>query len=409
MKWELPVLLILMVLVLLDIERDFAHYESKPAKYLINASNKRVPLFEKADWHSQKVDFLAPGESVPIAYVGKRLGEWYYVNHKGSHMVTHISLISLGNKMGQTVRSKQRIKVTRRILWGGMAILSLGVLYLLFRRKPVHSKPSTKEANADVPQQEELAPKTVVDESERTQQLLAEQKRLLYAEFKKILDKQKADHEATIADKLEVYEQLSDKYQQAKTYLLSLGVGDIEQDGAIESKLKGYLFEVCIAKYFIEQSYEILEWTSDKGTEEGVFVKANGNPDLYLRDKKDGRCFAVECKYRSKWTEIFDCGNKEGVSWAEKSNIQNYQCFANEREVPVWVAVGVGGQADNPDFIALDFLPFIQGNSIHPFKDYIYTVLKEKLSPKRLSLDASRSIEQMYEHFKKGKLAKYAR
>lgn len=109
---------------------------------------------------------------------------------------------------------------------------------------------------------------------------------------------------------------------------------------------KGRKFEEWVAKRFSPDYFTIREWRGDKYVD-GIYPKSSTNPDLevefHLRDVRS--LFAVECKYRS--------GYQQGVSpyiiWASDRQIENYRSFAKTRNMPVFVVIGIGGQADNPD------------------------------------------------------------
>jgi hypothetical protein len=55
--------------------------------------------------------------------------------------------------------------------------------------------------------------------------------------------------------------------------------------------------------------------------------------------------FAIECKWRQK----FDQGEKPYITWASERQIDNYRAFAEAKNLPVFVVIGVGGKPDDPD------------------------------------------------------------
>lgn len=122
-------------------------------------------------------------------------------------------------------------------------------------------------------------------------------------------------------------------------------------DARFNSILKGRKFEICVAKALADgEGCEILEWTPDKGFLSNLNVKQNGNPDLVLKSR-DGAVFAVECKYRSGYANAKGFKHYPGrwISWASKSQATRYSEFASKRNIPVYVALGVFQDAENPD------------------------------------------------------------
>lgn len=111
----------------------------------------------------------------------------------------------------------------------------------------------------------------------------------------------------------------------------------------------------------------MLEWAGDKYTE-GVYAKTTRHPDLKIQFKlsNEVKVFAVECKYRSGYY-------KNGIEWCKAHQLNEYKKFAMETRMPVFVALGVGGTADNP--ADLYILPvekisdiFLSKEALFPFK-----------------------------------------
>jgi hypothetical protein len=69
-------------------------------------------------------------------------------------------------------------------------------------------------------------------------------------------------------------------------------------------------------------------------------------PDLEIEFKLRDRhaSFAVECK----WRRSFNVGGKAGIEWANPRQIDTYQQFQRERDLPVFVVIGIGGEPDSP-------------------------------------------------------------
>jgi len=131
----------------------------------------------------------------------------------------------------------------------------------------------------------------------------------------------------------------------------------------VSSKEKGTRFEKYILHKFNLKYHKIKEWRGDKFAN-GIYAESTKNPDIEvefsLRDTK--RIFAVECK----WRRIY---SRNGIQWARKEQIYNYKRYSEENNIPVFAAIGVGENPENPKdvfviplddliepFLTLDFL-----------------------------------------------------
>ena len=147
------------------------------------------------------------------------------------------------------------------------------------------------------------------------------------------------------------YKELSEKYQRALADAKTFGIDLTSKE--FDNLLKGRLFEIFIVKRFKDvPNLELLEWTPDKGFEHEVPVKSNGNPDLVYRWKNQYE-FAIECKYRTEPEDIFKENLGPAIDWANVSQIRRYTKFGEERNIPVWIGIGVSGPPDSPDHIYL--------------------------------------------------------
>ncbi len=113
------------------------------------------------------------------------------------------------------------------------------------------------------------------------------------------------------------------------------------REGNLENVFKGRDFENFVVKKFLPKYFTQLERTSDKGTD-GIYPLSNSNPDLVyefqLREFK--KQFAVECKYRQN--------PKDPVPLAKPEQITRYKAFAFDRNMPVYIALGLGGDPLHP-------------------------------------------------------------
>src|SRR5690606_15172670 len=66
------------------------------------------------------------------------------------------------------------------------------------------------------------------------------------------------------------------------------------------------------------------------------------HPDLEMIFGRGKYRFAVECKWRKKF-------NDGKITWASNYQICSYEDFENQERIPVFVAIGIGGEPDNPE------------------------------------------------------------
>ncbi len=162
--------------------------------------------------------------------------------------------------------------------------------------------------------------------------------------------------------------------------------------------LKGRRFEIYFAKKLLTTpGYEILEWTSDKGFENGIPVKSNGNPDLVV--SYNGRFkFAIECKYRGTY---FKRGGLNLISWAETWQADRYKTFSEDRNIPVLVAIGFGENSFKPSKlicssldVMINYSEIIEVSKNSNNKSNIQYMLDEN-STDNLLLESYRDISSM--------------
>ena len=117
------------------------------------------------------------------------------------------------------------------------------------------------------------------------------------------------------------------------------------KDGILEdsAKEKGIRFEKYILHKFNLKYYKVKEWRGDKFAN-GIYAESTKNPDIEvefsLRDTK--KIFAVESKWRRSYF-------KNGIQWAREEQIHNYKRYSEKSNIPVFVAIGVGKNPENPE------------------------------------------------------------
>ena len=124
---------------------------------------------------------------------------------------------------------------------------------------------------------------------------------------------------------------------------------------------KGKEFELYVLdNLFPEKYFELLEMTHDHNTNSKRYVKSSLKPDFLFKDKKTGKIFYVECKYRSRLY-------KDKFHWAKnEEQFQRYKDIESNENIPVYIAMGLGGSADNPDKVFLMPLKEIKYIDLYP-------------------------------------------
>ena len=117
----------------------------------------------------------------------------------------------------------------------------------------------------------------------------------------------------------------------------------------------GKAFEDYVQDLFFknnkEREYFSLEYRTPDyyDTKSGIYAESNLEPDFRIRYNPTGDVFAVECKYRSS---LFR--NKQGdavLSWSNPTQLARYQKYQQERRIPVYIVIGLGGNPGDPEMV----------------------------------------------------------
>ena len=121
---------------------------------------------------------------------------------------------------------------------------------------------------------------------------------------------------------------------------------------------KGYDFEKFIVQKFNRDYFKVLEWAGDKYVK-GVYSKKNEDPDFLLELNLNGEIhvFAVECKWRQSLLS-------DGIKFAEREQYQRYVNYGKTKNIPVFVAVGIGGKGNAPNQLYVIPLSKLNSNFI---------------------------------------------
>jgi hypothetical protein len=133
-----------------------------------------------------------------------------------------------------------------------------------------------------------------------------------------------------------------------------------------KAKEKGFLFEQFIAEKFDQKYFKVLNWRSDK-IAKGVYPESNMHPDLEVKFTyyDTVALMAIECKFRQAAVSGM-------VDLAGKDQLERYRKFQNEKKIPVYIALGFGGEPNQPENLFLLPLKNIETNkiSIEDLKNY---------------------------------------
>lgn len=133
-------------------------------------------------------------------------------------------------------------------------------------------------------------------------------------------------------------------YRMAHAIAKNVEVPEVEAVNIQE--MKGRQFEDFVVSLCSDKSrFKLLAWRGDK-ISANTYAIENLLPDLHLRHRLDaGEVeYLVECKYRSSWGE-------DGIDLS--SQYVRYHNAAKDRNVELFIALGVGGTPSNPNELFL--------------------------------------------------------
>jgi len=120
-----------------------------------------------------------------------------------------------------------------------------------------------------------------------------------------------------------------------------------------------YEFERYIVDLFEEPVFRLLDWRSDKETAEKRRPQSCFFPDMEFETLSTQFKFAVKC--------IWQAHAENAITWSTPEQVQYYQQFQQERKLPVYIAIGIGGNVSAPEQLFIAPLHAIEENCIIPF------------------------------------------
>ena len=95
---------------------------------------------------------------------------------------------------------------------------------------------------------------------------------------------------------------------------------------------------------FTKDKFDILHKTHDYATNKDDYIENTKEPDFKFRAIKSGKEFWVEAKYRSIYYE-------DRVDCCKPFQLKRYKEI--DKQLPVYITLGVGGEAGSPDQVFL--------------------------------------------------------
>ena len=112
----------------------------------------------------------------------------------------------------------------------------------------------------------------------------------------------------------------------------------LKEDESVE---KGNDFEKYAVDLFDDKYFSIVEWSTDITRKHDRFVESDAGPDLIIRYKPKDETSCVECKFRSTLYE-------GKLHWSNFQQLKRYQAFSEEKGLPFFIVIGLGGNPSHP-------------------------------------------------------------
>lgn len=213
-----------------------------------------------------------------------------------------------------------------------LMILGLGAFVLGL---VVYIKSTTKSDNGPLDRELEKAIDMAIADG-----ILTQNERNL---IKQIAEEKDLDYDETISA---VESKMAELKTESETELI-----DINTKNGID-------FEKYVVQKFDKRYFSVKEWAGDKYVN-GTYAETTLQPDLLMefKLKNETHRFSVECKWRKG---IY----KNGVEFATVDQIERYKAYQKSAEIPVFIAIGLGGKGNDPKQLFIVPLDQIKSNFI---------------------------------------------
>ena len=161
-------------------------------------------------------------------------------------------------------------------------------------------------------------------------------------------------------------------------------IDSIFGDEAIKNEQKGTNFERYVINLFRlnnkpdKEYFTVEDWTRDINRKAiGIKVNSDQNPDLTMC-YNGKEYFAVECKYRADFYFSKE-RNAYVIKWSYPEQMKRYQQFQKEKNIPVFIVIGVGGSPTSP--MTMYCLPLNEAKYPELYKSYLEKYKRSPVKP----------------------------
>jgi hypothetical protein len=131
----------------------------------------------------------------------------------------------------------------------------------------------------------------------------------------------------------------------------------------------GREFEEYIISLFNERHFKLKKYRKSEDFN-GKYIDDASHPDLEMElvfTVARKYRFAVECKWRREFK------TSGYIEWANDAQICKYRIFQDQTRIPVFIAIGIGGTAKNPEKLFVTPLNNIcERNHVHESELILY-------------------------------------
>lgn len=367
----------------------------------INKKGRSVGLRKRADQSLPMIEWLPDGAFAQVQFEGER---WLYIDYKNQKYAIPKKHFSLGysNLYGLFVVPTNKYQryndwITRHIGWFHVCLIFSMFLWLIVRRK--RKSEAVKQIIRNTPT---IQPTPSVKPERRRSEIyrpapvasqIDHQKDDIRQNLINELFKSKAFHEALNTEyrgKIEEMEIAANKmrkeYEKKKESAKILGV-DLDST-QLPALVKGRLFEIFAAKIWDADSRATIQsWTPDKGIQEGIHIKSNGEPDflLELNMHAEIQLVSIECKYRSIYTP--QDTSKKLIQWIKYYQFMRYKEYEKASGRKVYMLLGANGDPRSPDYLYLAPISELKKKSLFDERENFksYYASPEALEPFRVA------------------------
>ena len=119
---------------------------------------------------------------------------------------------------------------------------------------------------------------------------------------------------------------------------------------------QGRQFEEYVISLFNRQFFHLIEWRKSREISDPALRTNYSYPDLELNfGNYNNYRFAVECKWRKDMRSL-------SIWWAKRDKVYTYQAFETFYDIPVFIAIEIGGKPSKPEALFVVPLYYFRPN-----------------------------------------------